>query len=42
MGAWSVTQVTNNGSSDFDPHVSGGNIAWRGNGDGDYEIYLYD
>ncbi len=41
--SWTVTQLTNNSSDDFDPQVSGNNVVWTGpNGSGYTNVFKYD
>jgi len=36
---WTITQLTDNSTDDWDPHISGTNVVWRGWDGSDWEIY---
>jgi beta propeller repeat protein len=37
-----VRNLSNNGASNWGPQISGSNVVWSGDADGNYEIYLHD
>ena len=39
---WRITQLTDNDSNDWQPHVSGSDVVWLGYDGNDFEVFLYD
>ncbi len=40
--AYTITQITDNATNDYDPKISGSNVVWWSHDGNDGEIYLWD